>query len=532
MDTLPHSTVESTTPFLNVLISRLPNEFLPLECLLTSSSRAGVETLLQFVLGGDCPAIATPETRNDWACKQPEVIRAVQGLLGPDLKSAKRTRENEDVDMEPNSKRPKTTQVNAAEDDDPTLFTLPSVSTSSPIRKKVDITVHTRSIQFINPSSRTVEASILLSNITRAFILPTRGKAKGHWTIVLLCSDTPPEKGKAATGAQHQQVIFGLDAFSTTGFETTSYSFFTKASGHTAHGSTSATTTTETIAKGAETRSSLEKLLSFLPVPFFEPSSSVFRSACASANAGDGAAGINAYLSAKSGTLWFFDRGILWGESKPCEFWDVENLVARDGVRLLSATGRTCSVILRRRRSAAVKSGDGDDDEDEVEEDLSETEFTMVDGKEQDPIYAWARQRKHLFGKPSAATSGPSQISSKESIHPKSRPAPTSANGPAWDDSDPEDEDFETESSESASSGSDESEKSDNEQDDGSEDVNNSGDEDDEEQEGGDEEEFEEPRHPVLQRDPVRVSTSMVMNAFSCGLGSGASSEEDELEED
>ena len=536
---VPQSMMTTPTPFLNALIPHLPNEFLQLECLQTSSSRVGVEALLLFALGGDCPASASLEARKDWARKQPETTRAVQDLLGPDSKSTKRIRGNEDVDMEPTSKKPKTAQVDPVEDNDPALFTLPTISTTSPVRKKVDITIHTRTIRFTNPSSHALEASVLLSSITRAFMLPTRGKAKGHWTIVLLCSDTPPVKGRTTAGAQHQQIIFGLDALSPIGFETTSYSFFTKVDGHTSNSSTSATTTTETVTKGAETRAALQKFLSFLPVPLFEPSSTLFRSACVSAKVGDAAAGIDAYLSAKSGTLWFFDRGILWGESKPCEFWGVEDLVARDGVRLLSATGRTCSVILRRRWNVVEKSGGGDGDGSENEEDILETEFTMVDGKEQDPIYAWARQRKHLFGKPSASTSDLSHASpsKSEAMYPKGRTASTSANGPTWDESDPEDENFETDSSDSLSSSSDASDISGNEQGNDSEDVGNSGSEDEEEQEEGKEEELDEAHHPLLRPGamPKAVSKAVmdaVIDMVNDEFGNGAGSEEDELEED
>ena len=537
--TVPQSIMATPTPFLNALVPHLPNEFLQLECLQTSSSRVSVETLLRFALGGDCPASASLEARKDWARKQPETTRAVHDLLGPYPKSTKRIRGNEDVDMEPTSKKSKTAQVDPAEDNDPAVFTLPTISTTSPVRKKVNITIHTRTVRFTNASSHALEASVLLSSITRAFMLPTRGKAKGHWTIVLLFSDTPPEKGRATAGAHYQQVIFGLDALSPTEFETISYSFFTKADGHTSNSSTSAIPTTETVTKGAETRATLQKFLSFLPVPLFEPSSTVFRSACVAAKVGDAAAGIDAYLSAKSGTLWFFDRGILWGESKPCEFWDVEDLVARDGVRLLSATGRTCSVILRRRRNAMEKSGDGDGDGGEKEEDITETEFTMVDGKEQDPIYAWARQRKHLFGKPSASTSDPSHASpsKSEAIYLKGRTASTSANGPTWEDSDPEDENFETDSSDSLSSGSDESEISGDEQGNDSEDVDDSGGEDEEEQGEEKEEELDETHHPLLRpgampRTVSKAVMSAVIDMVNDEFGDAAGSEEDELEED
>ncbi|KIK11712.1 hypothetical protein PISMIDRAFT_61871, partial [Pisolithus microcarpus 441] len=488
----------------------------------TESSRGDVETLLSFALGGNCPASMSPETRKEWVHRQPEAIRAIQSIRGLDSKASKRTLEDEDADGTQNLKRPRTEQVDNDEDDPP-LFTLPAVSTTSPVRKKVDITAHSRSIRFVNPSSRALEASIPLTNITRAFLLPTRGKVKDHWTVVLLCSDVPPDKGKAGAAAQqhtrqNQQVIFGLDALSTTQFATTSYS--------------SMTTTTETVSKGSETRPSLCKLLSFLPVPLHEPSVGVFKSACAPAKAGDGAAGIDAYLSAKPGTLWFFDNGILWGESKPCEFWAMEDLTTRNGVRLLSATGRTCSVILRRRRTGtATQSGDSSD-----EEDFSETEFAMVDGKEQDPISTWVREREDSFGRPPGSAPDKTFVQKRKNTNDKDLAAGTSVNGPAWDDSDSDDEDFCTDSSDSAASGSESSGDSNDEQpdvSDVSDDNEGSGYDDDERGEA--DEELDVARHPLLRPGAMpkmsKAAVNAVIDMVNEEFGCAGESEEDELQD-
>ncbi|KAI5993332.1 hypothetical protein EDD15DRAFT_934534 [Pisolithus albus] len=529
--------VATKTPLLDILLSRLPNEFSPLGCLSTESSRADVETLLSFALGGDCPASMSPDTRKDWVHRQPEAIRAIQNIRGLDSKTSKRTLEDEDADATQSLKRPRTEQVDNDEDDPP-LFTLPAISTTSPVRKKVDITAHSRSIQFVNPSSRALEASIPLTNITRAFLLPTRGKAKDHWTVVLLCSDVPPDKGKAGAAAQqqarqNQQVIFGLDALSTTQFATTSYSFFTKANGHSVAGSRSMTTTTETVSKGSETRPSLCKLLSFLPVPLHEPSVGVFKSACAPAKTGDGAAGIDAYLSAKPGTLWFFDDGILWGESKPCEFWATEDLTTRNGVKLLSATGRTCSVILRRRRTGATTlSGDSSD-----EEDFSETEFAMVDGKEQDPISTWVREREDSFGRAPGSAPDKTSVQKRKSTNDKNLTAGTSVNGPAWDDSDSDDEDFCTDSSDSAASGSESSGDSNDEQpdvSDVSDDNEGSGYDDDEQGEA--DEVLDVARHPLLRPGAMpkmsKAAVNAVIDMVNEEFGCAGESEEDELQDD
>ncbi|KAI6002401.1 hypothetical protein F5J12DRAFT_840846 [Pisolithus orientalis] len=532
------------TPLVDVLLSHLPSEFSALGCLSTVSSRRDVETLLSFALGGDCSATVSPETRKHWIQQQPEAIRAIQCIRGLDSKACKRPLEDGSADVMQSSKRLRTEQVEeeGEEEDDPPLFTLPTISTTSPVRKKVDITVHSQSIRFVNPSSRVLEASIPLMSITRAFLLPTRGKAKDHWTVVLLCSDVPPDKGKAGAPAQqqakqNQQVIFGLDALSTAQFATTSYSFFTKANGHSVASSRSMTTTTDTVEKGSETCSSLRKLLSFLSVPFLEPSASIFKSACAPTKAGNSAAGIDAYLSAKQGTLWFFDCGILWGESKPCEFWAVEDLTIRNGVKLLSATGRTCSVILRRRRTGVTKESGNSSDEEE----FSETEFAMIDGKEQDPISAWVKEREAIFGRPSGSAPDETSVRKGENRSQKNAVASTSVNGPAWDDSDSDDEDFCSDSPDSASGGSTPSDNSNDEQPDGnaSDENEESGydddDDDDDEQEEADEE-LDVARHPLLRPGAMPKMSKSAVNAVvdmvNEEFGFAGDSEEDELQDD
>ncbi|KIJ64331.1 hypothetical protein HYDPIDRAFT_112325 [Hydnomerulius pinastri MD-312] len=523
---------KSTTPLLDILSPHLPTRFSSAlsQLIVSSESRSLLETLLSFAVGGECSTHASRDVRQEWTRNQPAAIKALQEFVGS--KGSKRGRESEDTE-ESSSKRPRTSETEA--DDDPPLFTLPSISVTSPIRKKVNITIHERSIRFINTGSRAVESSIPLSSISRAFLLPTRGKAKGHWTVVLLPSDVP-EKGKTSASSP-QQIIFGLDALSTTKFETTSYT----------SGSSSPKTTA--VAKGEETLASIRSLLSYLPVPLLEPSATVFRSACATAKSGHGAAGVDAYLSAKSGTLWFFDTGILWGESKPCEFWAVSDLLAKDGIRLISATGRTCSVILGRKNSTSKDADKQDDDEAEDEgEEVVETEFAMVDGREQDPINAWARQRKHVFGKEVASSSdaSPTKEGRKGTAGTgaaKGQLPTTAAKGPAWDDSDSDDEDYEIASSEDleGSSGSDS---------DDSEDGGGSGDEgegDEGEGEGsgsevveqsGDdesEEELQEAHHPLLRPGAMprmsKAAIDAVVDMVNGDMMDAGSDEEDELDD-
>ncbi|KAF9221793.1 hypothetical protein BS17DRAFT_737004 [Gyrodon lividus] len=507
----------STTPLLDILSKHLPTGISLAEISKSSESRSTVETLLSFAVGGECPTRLS-NIREDWTRKQPAATKALLEFLG--MKGSKRARESEDTD-ESNSKRHKTADADA---DDLPLFTLPSISTTSPIRKKVDITIHGRSIRFINPGTRAVESSIPLSGISRAFLLPTRGKAKGHWTVVLLPTDVP-DKGKAPA-ASCQQIIFGLDALSAAKFETTSYS------------SGSSSPIPATVAKGEETVASIRKLLSHLPVPLLQPSATVFRSACATAKSGDSAAGVDAYLSAKAGTLWFFESGILWGESKPCEFWAISDLTAKDGIRLISATGRTCSVILSRKSGTskeAYETGDDEAGEDDGEE-IVETEFSMVDGREQDPISAWTRQRKHLLGK-DATSSLPTFLSKQGQAATNGKEVPNgTVKGAAWDDSDSDDEDYESASS------ADLDHSSSSDSDDG-EDVHGSVNGDSGESEGVEEsgnekfeeEELQEAHHPLLRPGAMprmsKAAIDVVVDMVNDDLVDDASDEEDQLEE-
>ena len=138
-----------------------------------------------------------------------------------------------------------------------------------------------------------------------------------------------------------------------------------------------------------------------------------------------GGTGVDGYRAAKPGTLWFLRQGILW-DAKPIEFWAVEDLVPADGgddgqtlggVRMLSATGRTCTVILRRRVPKAKKD---DSDEDDGGEDAVETDFGMIEGKEQDGISEWCRKYSKNFGVSSLTAASTAKT-------PASAPAPSAS---------------------------------------------------------------------------------------------------------
>jgi len=118
-------------------------------------------------------------------------------------------------------------------------------------------------------------------------------------------------------------------------------------------------------------------------------------------------AGITAFRGARETSLWFLDGagkavGIL-ADARPAEFWALADLApGDDGVRVRSATGRTCTVVLTRcpdPRTTPIEESDEDDGE--------ETEFQMIEGREREGIMEWVRRHKSAFGIAAAQGAGP-----------------------------------------------------------------------------------------------------------------------------
>ncbi|KAJ7662912.1 histone chaperone Rttp106-like-domain-containing protein [Mycena rosella] len=423
--------MSTATPFLTAISSTLPPELSEsLKGFQTPAGAQALDALIRFVSGADA---SDPETQQQWSARQHEALAALSALTkSASSTNGKRQREQEDG-SDSDAKRQKTDSPDS--EDGPPLFTLHSISTSSPIRKKVDIAVHASSVRFLNAATRVLEASIPLAALTRAFLLPTRGKMKAHWTVVILSSDAP-DRGKKQPASS--QIIFGLDAAAAAAVKYTA-----------------AAEPTTTLKTGTPTRALLLDFLARLQRPVLEPVPAVFKSACAgvAASAAEGGVpGVQAYRGAKEGTLWFLRAGVLWGESKPCEFWPLEALLSKaDGLRVISATGRTCTVVLTRKSPPEERA---ELDEGEADPGV-EAAFSNVDGREQEGINKWVREHRELFGKEMVAGVGALQVQ---------------------DDSDEEDGDFEADSESdggSASGGSSEEEDSGDES--GSEEAEDSG---------------------------------------------------------
>ncbi|RPD61190.1 hypothetical protein L226DRAFT_534837 [Lentinus tigrinus ALCF2SS1-7] len=548
------------TLYLDSLQPLLPDDIRKqLDHALLPEIKAIVDAMLRLVVGAEAPASGVLP---GWEDLQPRASKIVDDLKrGENRPSQKRARDDDNASS---SKRARTDSGVPSAEDDPRVFSLQGISVSTPIRKKVNIDVHGASIRLTNPSSQKEEfPPIPLSVLQRAFLLPTRGKSKAHWTVVLLSSDVPPlvPKGPGAAAAAKEttqpQLVFGLDATLTSVLNT------------------STRDSDKTYMKGQPSLPALRAFFSHLPIPALEPSTRVFKSVAGSQE-GDGVAGVEAYRGAKEGTLWFLDGGVLW-DGKPCEFFALEHLAPAskdnppiDGLRTLSATGRTCSVIMRRigggnekndadagakGKAKANGGGGAEEDDEENEEEVAgvEIDFNMVDGREQEPIGRWVKARRHLFGRvsdpaSSSASAGADGAAGSSTDKGKGKARTHEEDPRAEDTEDEEDSDFAIDTSTDEDSSDDGESDSDasqdggegNEEDEGgnaSDDA--TGDEMDVEDE--DEEKELDPKHhpllrpgamPRMSRAAVEAVVGMVEKDMAGGGRAAAvDSEEDEEDE-
>ncbi|KAH9856091.1 hypothetical protein C2E23DRAFT_722740 [Lenzites betulinus] len=497
-----------------------------------------IDAILRLAVGASAPANGLVP---GWDDLQPRAAEIIGNLKrGEVAVSHKRQREEEPAAT---AKKPRTDSPESVASDPP-VFTLHALSVSSPVRKKVNVSVHRSSIRLTNPSTQKEEyAAIPLDAFQRVFLLATRGKSKPHWTVVLLASDTPAPAGKATDATKEAaapQLVFGLDATLVSPFTTTAYP---------ADGAAK----TDSHPKGSASLPALRAFLAHIPLPALEPATSVFRAAAASAGAA--VAGVEAYRGAKPGTLWFLREGVLW-DGKPCEFFALAHLApaakseqAYDGVRTLTATGRTCSVILRRRRRAPGACADDAEDEAADEDDWEDVDFGMVDGKEQEPIGRWIKTHRHLFGRTTETHAGDGGGGAPQADS-KGKGKAKADDPRAEDTEDEEDSDFTMDDSDEESSGDDSDVSGSDASADGDEGGGKGGEEErntsDEAtgDEAEDEEELDPQHHPLLRPGAMprmsRAAVDAVVGMVEQDLmGSGRkpvhaddeSEEEDELED-
>jgi hypothetical protein len=338
--------------------------------------------------------------------------------------------------------------------------------------------------------------------------------------VVLLSNDATEKSTSKGAASDSPQIIFGLDA------TTTAPLTITKQGGE-----------KEVIAKGSPVLPAIRSFLSNLPdsIKQHEPSTDIFKSSVnqfgstVKSASTTGVPGVEAYRAAKVGSLWFLKEGLLWGESKPCEFWALEDLLnPSDGVRLSPGSGRVFSIML-------VRKDQNSEGAEEEEESMGiETELSMIDSRERDAIGDWIRKHQNMFGR----RPGDAPIVEQ----PKAKPSLPS--GPATIrslmlDSDSEDEDFVGSSSSGEGSGSDnESEDSDQEDEEaeGSDGEGDGDDDSDAEMDGETQGELDPAHHPLLRSGAMpKLSKAVIEMAVGIVeddlMGGNEEEEDDELDE-
>jgi hypothetical protein len=417
--------------YLDALLTALPNDTIPPEITASpSQGNAGahppysqfIDTALRLVSGGPARPDDAPQIRDTWLEIQTSLQRTLHALhpSSSSQQPAKRKHSRSSSSLPTtinnnNNKKPKyedggeDDDKDDDDDDDVPQLTLHAISATAPVRHKVDITLHARTLRLAHSNTGIPTASrCARTALTRVFLLPTRARSSGalQWTALLLAGDKPappaPRGGKeakakakataaaaAATAVRFELVCSVPDSSNPAAIPRM-----------TVHAPTSSSTPTST-SQVTSAREAISTLLSstISGTPFLTPV------ALTTVERGAPLAGITAFRGVRETSLWFFDddganagcaAGIL-ADARPAEFWALGDLARGEaGVRVRTATGRTCSVVFMRRKSG----DDGEEDEEEEEEEGEETEFQMIDGKERERILEWVRTHRGAFGIP------------------------------------------------------------------------------------------------------------------------------------
>jgi hypothetical protein len=340
-----------------------------------------LDNLINFALSQPRPSTATDEptawdrAQLTWRTSLTKLNPGLNGAL-----SAKRPLEGSEQ-ATGSSKKPK------LETSGSSLYTIHGISCSAPVRKKLDVTITTDSISLVHATSHDIEAVRSLKDLNRAFLLPTPGKLKPHFTLILMNDGT---SSTGANPADLSHVIFGVDAALTSSLKTT------------AHGSSPSSTTHP---KNSSTLPILLEFASHLPsdFSFHDASREKFRS-----NVFKDECGVTAYLGAKEGHLYFFKEGILWGEKKPCMWYAVNDIAL---ARAWSATGKVATLHLEQTVDRPESKAEEEAEEEELPPSI---EFTTIDGRELDGIKKWVSSVQAGFGKSKNAPSSATDIPEKK----------------------------------------------------------------------------------------------------------------------
>ena len=399
---------ERDRPYLTALLNAIPYGAIPPELKFASTSESVqvlpnfIDAALRLASGGSSRQEDNALLRDAWPQIQATLQNTLQALGSPaHTTKRKRSSSPSSAQTPPTNKKSKQEEEDDGEEDPPHL-TLHAISATAPVRHKVDITLHARSLRLAHATSGAPVARSARAVLTRAFLLPTRARSSGaqQWTALLLAGDTPTPtptasrknngamgagKGKEKVNARFELACSVPEAGAVPRF--------------TLHSSPPSSSLSSTPTRSTP-HQALLSLLSSLSLSSSAPTPVQPTPKLVQIERGAPLAGITAFRGARETSLWFLDGtsgtpGIL-ADTRPAEFWAVADLARGDaGVRVLSATGRTCTVVLTRRPTPCATSTEGSEEEDEEGE---ETEFQMIDGKEREGIVEWVRKHKSAFG--------------------------------------------------------------------------------------------------------------------------------------
>ena len=398
---LTPSRSRQTHEYLDALLAAIPNDSIPPE--ITGPSRGAhrpypkfIDTALRLASGGPARPDDAPLIRDAWPEIQASVQRALHALHPSSVSSSsaqqptKRKHSPSLPTGTNNNKKPR--HEDGGDDDgdednddevDVPQLTLHALSATAPVRHKIDITLHARTLRLAHGTTGAHVARCARTALTRVFILPTRARSSGalQWTALLLAGDKPAPPSPRGAGSKKAKAATVRFELACTVPDSSKPAAIPRM---TVHASTSASTSSS----ASNTREAIIALLS--------PTISETPINLTTVERGAPLAGITAFRGVRETSLWFFDDGASAGilaDGRPAEFWAVADLAQGEaGVRVRTATGRTCSVVLMRR--AGLGEEDGDDDDEEGEE----TEFQMIDGKERERILEWVRKHRGAFG--------------------------------------------------------------------------------------------------------------------------------------
>ena len=421
--------------YLDVLLTAIPNDSIPPELTASSAPQAAqgasahlpyskfIDTALRLASGGPSRPDDAPSIRDSWLEIQTSLQRALHALhpsanttttaTSSSQQPAKRKHSpsssslpNSNTVINTNNSSKKTKyedgvgddKSNDDDDDDVPQLTLHAISATAPVRHKVDITLHARTLRLAHSTTGASIARCARTALTRSFLLPTRARSSGalQWTALLLAGDKPAPPAPRGKGK-------GAKATSTTTTTAAAVRFELACSVPDSSTIPRMTVHAHTPTSSSSSSSAREAFFTLLA-----PTISGTPVALTTVERGASLAGITAFRGVRETSLWFFDdddddrgnaRAGVLADGRPAEFWALEDLARGEaGVRVRTATGRTCSVVLM-RRSGGEEDGGGEEGEEE-EEEGEETEFQMIDGKERERILEWVRRHRGAFGIP------------------------------------------------------------------------------------------------------------------------------------